>query len=80
MITVKVKLSGLMRKYYRRSASSKMEQVEIDDGSTVGDVIESFGIPREKVHMVVVNKTRKDLTAVISNGDEIWVLPLAHGG
>ena len=80
MIRVKLKLSGLMVKYYKTSPKAKMEYVDIPEGSTVGNLVDSYSIPRSKVHMVVLNNKRVNMDAVLRDGDEVWALPLAHGG
>ncbi|HDP79275.1 MAG TPA: hypothetical protein ENN21_00365 [Spirochaetes bacterium] len=80
MITVRLKLSGLMAKYYKTSPRAKMESAELSDNATVTDLVDYYEIPREKVHLVVVNRERGEMDTVLRDGDEVWLLPLAHGG
>jgi len=79
-MTVTIKLSGLMTRYYKTSPKSRKATAVLKDGATVADLIDSYGIPREKVHLVVINKQRRELNDLLHEGDEVWALPLAHGG
>jgi len=80
MIRVSLRLSGPLRGYYRAGCQSKSEQVEIPEASTVGDLLDVYGVPHDKVHLVVVNRRRATLVTVLQDGDDVWTIPLAAGG
>ncbi|NQU62803.1 MAG: MoaD/ThiS family protein [SAR324 cluster bacterium] len=80
MITVSVKLTGLISKYYRSKTKVKQETAELEDGSTVADLLDLYKIPYQKAHILVVNRYKAELTTVLKSDDNVWVLPLAHGG
>lgn len=79
-MTVRIKLVGLMAKFYKTSPRAKIESVELPDNATVADLIDLYGIPRKKVHLIMVNKIRRDFNEALHDGDEVWALPLAIGG
>lgn len=80
MITVRLKLSGTLREYYRYTPSAKGEDVDLSDGAVVTDLLEFYEIPVKKAHLIIVNRLRGNLETVLQGGDEVWLLPLAAGG
>jgi len=80
LITVRFKLSGPLREYYRHTPSAKGEEVELPDGANVADLLEEYGMPAKKAHLIIVNRLRGNLETVLQGGDEVWLLPLAAGG
>lgn len=80
MIRVRVRLSGLLRNRYQSAPSSRGEEARLAADATVSDLLEHYAIPKEKVHLIVINRRRADLTTTFKDGDEVRLLPLAAGG
>lgn len=59
-------------------------ELELADGSTVGQVIEPFGLPHKLVHLVLVNGVyvppQQRLTHVLAPGDVLAIWPPIAGG
>lgn len=80
MITVTVRLSGLLRNAYKTTPSARMEQVELAPGSKVADLLDYYGITYERAHILVINRHIATLETVLEAGDNVRILPLAAGG
>lgn len=80
MITVTVRLSGLMRNSYKTTPSARMEQVQLEPGSTVAKLLDYYGITYERAHILVVNRQIASLQTVLQDNDDVRVLPHAGGG
>jgi sulfur carrier protein ThiS len=80
VIRVTVRLSGVLRNRYRSGPSAGGEDVRLNRGSTVADLLEEYGIEPHKAHLIVVNRLRADLSRTLEDSDDVRVLPLAAGG
>lgn len=80
MIRVTIKLAGPLRNCYKTSPSVKGEEVRIDQGATVADLLDAYNIIPKKAHLIVINRKKADLATDVRDGDEITILPLAGGG
>ena len=80
MIRVRVWLSGLLRNRYRAAPSPRGEEARLEPGSTVADLLDQYGIPVDKAHIIVVNRQKADPETIFKDGDEVRILPLAGGG
>ena len=54
--------------------------VELADGSTLDDLIETLGLPPEKVRVTFVNGRAQSRDYCIVPGDEIGIFPPVGGG
>ncbi len=77
-MVITVKLFGNLRNYLpeRKIVCS----AEAADGSTVGDVLDSFGVPREKPRVILVNSYRSRLEHVLEDGDVVAAFQVLAGG
>ena len=80
MITVTVRLSGLMRNAYKTTPSARMEQVNLEEGATVSTLLDYYGITHERAHILVVNRQIATVETTLHDNDEVRVVPLAAGG
>ena len=77
---MKVRLSytGYLKFDGARSGS----HIEVDDGSTVGDVLAGFHVPQEQQRFLTLfaNDQKVDPSRVIRDGDELMVIIQIGGG
>jgi thiamine biosynthesis protein ThiS len=63
---------------------SNVLNMEVDDGMTIAQIIEPFGLPEKLVHLVVVNGTfvppEDRASKVLNDGDVLAVWPPVAGG
>ena len=55
-------------------------QVEARPGLTVRDVVVEAGVRPEEVYIVILNGTRVDLAAPLTDGDRLGLFPAVSGG
>ena len=53
---------------------------EAAEGSTVGEVLDGFGVPRDKPRIMLVNSRHAHLDHVLQDGDILAVFPPVAGG
>jgi molybdopterin synthase sulfur carrier subunit len=63
---------------------SNVLNMEVDDGMTIAQIIEPFGMPEKLVHLVLVNGTfvppEDRASKVLIDGDVLAVWPPVAGG
>ena len=69
----KVKAVGILRSYAG-------DEVDIEGGKSVEEVLASLGIPSPLVGIVLVNGRQVEKSYVIEEGDEVKLIPLLGGG
>lgn len=55
-------------------------RVTLPNKSTLADLMDHLGLPREKVRVVFVNGRAQDMGYVLKPGDEIGIFPPVGGG
>ena len=55
-------------------------QVRLPRGSSLADLVDHFGLPREKVRVAFVNGRAQKLDTCLEPGDEIGIFPPVGGG
>lgn len=60
--------------------AEKKTMVSVPSGATARDLLKRFAVPEKDVKLVFVNGVRRDLDAVVSDGDRVGVFPPVGGG
>jgi len=66
--------------YMPKNAGGKPFAIEVDEGTTVGALIERLRLPEDRPKMVFVNGLRAKEDALLSEGDRAGIFPLVAGG
>ena len=81
---IKLKLFATLGQFLPAGASENGIQVEVPDGASAHQVLEQFEVPREKVHLVLLNGVYLDARArdetAICPGDVLAIWPPVAGG
>lgn len=56
------------------------ERFPITSGTTVGDIVESVGIPREEAKLIFIDGIRGYLYSVLTGGERVAIFPPVGGG
>lgn len=72
---VKVKLFATFRK-----GRFKEKDSIIDEGRTVGWVVDSLHLPRGELGIIFLNGHAVELEAVLNDGDTLSIFPMVGGG
>jgi len=82
---ITLKLFATLEKYLPASRSAHNEAVvEVPDGASVAEVLRRFGVPREEVHLVLVDGRFAPADALdavrLEQGQALAVWPPVAGG
>jgi molybdopterin synthase sulfur carrier subunit len=55
-------------------------EIDLPEGSTLGDLIDHLALPREKVRVIFVNGRAQQLDYRLVPGDEVGIFPPIGGG
>jgi len=65
---------------YFRDDRFKIEQREIDSKTTVGDIVDSLGIDREEVGVLMINSRHTEFDVNPVEKDVLAIFPVIGGG
>ena len=71
---------GAMRDYLPPDADGNRATVDLPDGATVGDLVDSLGAPRRMVHALLVDEVQADLGHGLREGAAVTLMPPFSGG
>ena len=71
---------GAMRRYRPDQASGNRGELDVPEGSAVGDVVDALGAPRSLVFALLVDGVQSHLDRVLEEGSEVTLMPPFAGG
>jgi len=80
MIRVHVRPYTILRDYMPGPLGRQGTEIQLEEGSTVQDMLRRLGIPDDKVMLVFVNDMHVPLDHPLREGDRIELLPPISGG
>lgn len=80
MIEVKVRLYATLRRYRPELKAGEFLSLNLEEGTTVRQLLEKLGIPTEVVKTTFVNGVAQKLDHVLADGDRVGVFPPVAGG
>ena len=63
-----------------RIFNPELEIIEVDDGTTIGELFDQAGIPPSEVAIVLVNGRHATLDRALLDGETVAVFPPIAGG
>lgn len=84
MTTITFKLYATLGRYLPAGAARNMIKIDIDDGTSIQSVLDSYNLPPQLCHLVLVNgvfqppETRADVA--LNEDDVLAVWPPIAGG
>jgi sulfur carrier protein ThiS len=73
-------LFATLRKYFPDYDPDQGMNVEMNEGSTVNDIIHALYLSENEAKVIIVNGISKKLTDLIHNGDEVNIFTPISGG
>jgi len=77
---IEVALFATLSKYLPPGAQNRRAVIEVEDGSTVRDVLNQLGVPAELPNILLVNGRQAPETTVLKAGETLSVFPPLAGG
>ncbi|MFO7908318.1 MAG: MoaD/ThiS family protein [Planctomycetota bacterium] len=72
---VRVKLFAVLR-----NGRFRDREMELPSGSSLGDVMDAIGIPREEISLPLINGRYSSMEDQLEDGDVLSVFPSVGGG
>lgn len=79
MALIEIRLFGHLREYLPDPKSSEA-QVEVEEGQTVGALLDRLGIPPQDPKIILVNGVHARKETLLNHGDRVSVFPPVAGG
>ena len=76
LLKVNVKLFASIRKF---SGKDNLE-INIEEGSSVKDILSKIGIPPDEPFLVIVNESTRGKETLLQEGDTLCLFPIIAGG
>ena len=76
MVNIELKLFVTLAKYLPNTKTS----YQVEQGTTVGELIGILGIPEDLVKLIFINNIRSKRDAVLKNNDRVGMFPPVGGG
>lgn len=80
MITVYVRLYATLRRLWPGLGLGEALPLELEEGATVGQLIQKLELPADEVKIVFVNSLFRERDHVLADGDELGIFPPVGGG
>ncbi|SDE42464.1 MoaD/ThiS family protein [Sporomusa acidovorans] len=77
-MVVEVRLYATLRRY--TTIPNGVIIVDVPDGSTVLDLVETMKIDPAEIHLIMINGVGCDLDRTVNSGDRIGLFPPVGGG
>jgi len=77
---VKIKLFATLRDYLPKESDGKSCQVDIDEKTTIEQIIAQLHIPGDIPKIILVNGRNGSLNQTLKSGDEVSIFPPVAGG
>ena len=75
---VEIKLFAGLRSYTPNASNQRF--TDVPDGSTVGDIILTLGIPKEMKKIIFINGVHGTVDSVLREKDRLAIFPPVAGG
>jgi molybdopterin converting factor small subunit len=77
---VKVKLFATLRDYLPKDSDGKSCQVEIDEKTTIEQILTQLNVPGEIPKIILVNGLQGSADQTLKDGDVLSIFPPVAGG
>ena len=77
-MVIQLKLFGGLQEYLPDGVNP--HPTELAEGATILDVLDRFGVPRDKPRVLLVNGRHVELDHVLSDGEVLAIFPPVAGG
>ncbi len=79
------KLYATLQELLPSDAVNNAVEVDVDEGTTLNEVIDRFNVPRKSAHLVLINGVYfahgdRDTAGTLADGDVLAVWPPVAGG
>jgi molybdopterin synthase sulfur carrier subunit len=80
MAEVEVKIYATLRRHVPGLGVGESLKLSLDDTTTLGQLVERLGLPRNEVKVIMVNFFSRPDDYVLADGDRVGIFPPVAGG
>jgi len=77
---IEVAVFATLRRYMPELGLGETKTLEVEPGTTMAEVVDMLGLPKDEVQIVVRNHRHADLSDAVTEGDRIAFVPAIGGG
>lgn len=77
---VTARVYASLRRYLPEERARNPIELELSDGTTVGELLNHLGLPQDAVKVVFVNGKHAELDQALADGDQVGIFPPVAGG
>jgi sulfur carrier protein ThiS len=77
---IEVAVFATLRRYMPELGLGETKTLEVEPGTTMADIVEMLGLPKDEVQIVVRNHRHANLSDAVIEGDRIVFVPAIGGG
>ena len=77
---IEVAVFATLRRYMPELGLGETKTLEVEPGTTMAEVVDMLGLPKDEVQIVVRNHLHADLSDAVTEGDRIVFVPAIGGG
>ncbi len=77
---VTARVYATLRRYLPEETAHNPMELELPDGTTVGELLNHLGLPQDAVKVVFVNGRHAEFEQVLADGDRVGIFPPVAGG
>lgn len=77
---IEVVVFANLRRYLPDLRLGDTKTIHVPQGSTIAQVCDLLGVPREEVKVIMRNKRQVEMDALVEEGDRVAFIPAAGGG
>ncbi len=80
MNKVEIRLFASLRKYHPNSGNSEAFTMELDDKTSLANLVDKLKIPRQEIGVLMINGTWQKENYLLQGEDRVGLFPLIGGG
>jgi molybdopterin converting factor small subunit len=77
---IEIRLFASLARYLPDKSDGRSLIVEVDDETTVKDILERMRVPLGEVKLIFINGIRSEMESSLKDGDRLGVFPPVAGG
>lgn len=77
---VEIRVFATLRRYLPELGIGEARIMEIEPGTSMGDIQEAIGLPADEVKIIMCNNLNVEPDVIAQDGDRITYIPAVAGG
>ena len=79
-MNIEVEPRSYLSEFIKENSNGKILKVSLEENAKILDVLKIIGIPKEKIHLIIINNMVSSIDSSLKDGDKVIFYPLLMGG